>query len=303
MAVSFLWNIGTQLYLAAYGYKLPASRDYLNSTLKQSDRDIVNYTFSDGEEVYSILEYAVKEENLKVFSKLQQLKVPFVDRFALKYGNILHFYLDCLQDNFPHNEALLILILDNLQYIDQQDTVYLATPLEFALKKMARFDKFDWGIIETLFNYGAKIDENPSLKKIPLEFLCDVGEHWIGRRSFNEEKQFLKRLTDYLQLEKKHYPYSKSSLSLELFKIHTRGFRSKCVEIAATINGGHNSSQQVSQLIENMREYHSYFEILIKQSKFKDCFSLHPFVKAVQNNSDPLAQQAFMQFKSWGLPD
>lgn len=306
------------------------------------------YTFKgSGGNFYHILEIAVVFEDLAAVSKLKQLGVPFaVNDYALKFGNILHYYLNHLpEDDFKPHIELLNLIIDNIPDINLKDNVYYATPLEFALCTMSDFENVHWDVIETLLKRGAGISKNPVTHQTPLELLCDS----MRCKDFEEGNGLLDRLVTYLKLEKKHHWDSTSGLSLDLFKLQTQHFwgpssgeairmatlayggsraaleknnqriddlllrcdevdeLAKLKELLATARKNNSDSQQtcLCDLIERMVKYHDYFEALVREGEFVECFDpvlLPLFGTAIKGTDNELAHTALRVFKSWGLP-
>lgn len=230
---------GNYAYHKIWGYELEATQKNLDWALQQSRDEILKYTFKDSSGgSYTILEFAVKSGDLQAVRILFQFGADFA--FSPRvFGSILHFYMDCLEENrFPDLEMLHFLI-DKIANIDSQDSHQAGTPLVRALNNMAHFTTVHWSVIEVLLS-RAKVSGHKLLGPSPFEILecSDNDKIFQGKmvRSAEEEIIFLDNLVRYAELEKK-YRGSNCHLTFEAFKLHTSNLRQTFSQIAINRSG------------------------------------------------------------------
>jgi|GEM_PF-5221624 len=212
-------------YYMVYGYDLKGNSENLKWALQQNQNDILKYKFKDFFHTYTILEFAIKNGDLSAVRAVVALGANLEYSPARGTGGMLHFYMDCLEENSPPNLEILNFLIDKISDINVVEAGYFRTSLECALENMSHYKKIHWSVIELLLLKGAKITKNEYTTRTPFAVLKDSHSHKIhqGRlmRSYEEEIIFLDHLSEYIELEKKYYTDSKSCMTLEEFKLHT----------------------------------------------------------------------------------
>jgi hypothetical protein len=236
---SYVQKVSDYAYYLTYGHELNATQQNLNWALKQNREDILKYLFKDAFKTYSILEFAVKCADFHAARFLFELgTAPGFS--TTDSGNILYFYMNCLEENRQPNIELLNFLLD--KFADDQAVAphYLQGALELAIENMVHFKKIYWDVIEILFQRGANIQEKDSAFRTPFMILKHAHTHKVELgemiRSLQEEITFLNHLVRYLKLEKKYCPDSKSALTLEEFKAHTFNQRARFDKAAISMS-------------------------------------------------------------------
>ncbi len=235
----FAGIIRDQVYYSVYGHELNATSDNLKWALQQAPGDVLKYRFKDGFKTYTILEFAVKCDDIPATQALFELGADPEDSPASTLGSIVHFYMDCLREDADPNLEMLNLLLEKISDVNVSEAALGYTPLERALKVMGSFNKIHWDVIETLLQKGGRITEE-FWGITPFKVLVDSSDHKITRgldlsehriirgdmsRSFDEEKLFFRHLVDYITLERKYHPTTDSHLSLDQFKFFAGNFR------------------------------------------------------------------------------
>ena len=115
-------------YHAVYGYELNATEDNLKWAFKHSPEEVLKYTFREGSNVYTILEFAVKcNTTPSVIGLLEHGADP--EHSPSSSGSILHFYMDCLKEDTKPNLEMLRLLLDHISDINVTETKYRLSEL------------------------------------------------------------------------------------------------------------------------------------------------------------------------------
>ncbi len=215
-------GIGNYAYYLRYGYELSATKENLDWAIKQPEKEMLKYTFKEGNCSYSILEFAVGSNDLPSVGILAQCGADM--NFSEKvHGHLTFFYMKCLKENSPPNLAILTILLSKM-YINTRETLYFRTSLEFALEVMVSFKKIHWDVVETLLAKGAQISRGPFTS--PFTILQKSYREKIEGQSLEAERLYFEKLICYLELEKKYHPNSTSSLTLGEFKCRTPMSRS-----------------------------------------------------------------------------
>jgi hypothetical protein len=263
------------------GYELKLTSDNLHWALQQGD-EAVKYTFIEGFQKYSLLEFAIKSQDFPAVVKAVELGAKPTHSTAREGGNLLHFYVESLEEDIPSDIYILLLLLES-NSVNSLELGECRTALECALKHMAGFVEIHWQVIETLLERGCRIIRNLWTNQTPFEVLVDTFQKNFNFRNRTSTKEFafLKNLTCYLELEKKYYPHTDSSLSLEKFKEITSTIRSQFSSEAHPASLSDSSkpsphSEQQCEYCDSVSNflyiYNSCFNKLVKDHCFTECF-------------------------------
>ena len=309
-------RIAQQVYGWAYGYPDPllieGTPENLKKAIREKGKDVFQCTFKVNNTSYSAAEYCVKINDTTSMQKLIELGAK--EEFDKPSSRpIVHFYIECLSER--GDLVMLHLLLDHTD-VNQEDAGYFHTALEHLLEiPLDPENEMHLNAIEVLFQRGARI--HSVCGTTPFEVLKRSynGRIWDGTtpmRSVVEEKTFLFRLANYLDLERNYHPESDSALTFEEFQFHSQNLNrdftilpiwmdtsfvsfaiSECVkdqELLVSLPEGkreeftsiaksflraqnYRQSQQAAQIFLNLEQYYFLFKKLCKQGTFKDCFS------------------------------
>ncbi len=282
--------IGDGAYHLIWGHALNATPNNLQWALRQTD--VLQYTFQDGRETYSILEYAVKSADTEATRTLLELGATVESSRTCSMGTMVHFYMHCLREDTPPNLDILNLLLDKLPDINVEEAGYFCTVLEEALKAMGSFKQIHWNVIETLLARGVRVTDVNGTS--PFSILLHAHDHKITYgfdrrsplmlRSAEEEKTFLANLATYVILEKKYYPDSPSGLTLKEFEFHTSHLlmafatTQSNIAISAASKSSYFDEEEGKLSIDYLRfagtivSYNFAFNVLVQDASFKDYF-------------------------------
>jgi hypothetical protein len=254
--------------------------------------------------VYTPMEYAIKIGDLE---SLQFL----LDRLPSFPDSLPFFYMECLQEKIPANLGILRLLLSRMSDINvERDPRFNGNEnlLDFAISNMARLTTLHTHVIEELFKQGAKVlksktttpfkqlksylinqEENPLAMVVQVAFSPNKK---IGSIICLEKTHelFLKRLHQYVELEKKYDPQPTSHLTLKEFKEHqcelehcfqAIQFFSQALNLQAHNRLVFQDSKleltphlaKILQIFYHKIVAHSlFFNTLVIEGKFEDCF-------------------------------
>jgi hypothetical protein len=348
-------KIADNAYYMVWGYELKATPENLKWALQQNKNDILKYKFKDSFHAYTILEFAIKCGDLSAARTVVESGADLEYSPASGMGSILHFYMDCLEENTPPNLELLNFVIDNISDINVEEAGYFRTPLECALENMSHYKKIHWSVIEVLLQRGSRITENEYTSRTPFAVLKDAHSHKIQYghliRSYEEEIIFLDHLIEYAKLEKKYYVNSNSSLTLEEFKLHTSNLQAVFSRAAISMSCSSFISEAVNSLSDDLQRpdfleetdihpsdeeiaefkqlvisckndfyrqnkrdcsnighafilYHKYFQSLVKEGDFKECFEswqLASILPAIKKNVSAQTNILLRLLDLWGL--
>ncbi len=216
-------NIGDYAYYLAYGHELSGTPANLKWALQQAPQDVLKYSFKEQFHTYSILEYAVKCGDAAAVKALFQLGAEA--RFSEAswcMGNIVHFYIEDLEEEKAPNLDVLNLLLDELfkEDINDESGGNFQTALEYALKEMSDYRSMHWGVIITLLDRGVRItSENGSTPSQVLQATSNWKSEGCSPLDIQRDVKLLRHLVVCRALEKKYYPDTQSGLTLEEFKV------------------------------------------------------------------------------------
>lgn len=250
-------KISDNAHYLVYGYEVKATPENLRWALAQRQEDILKYKFKDSFQTYTIIEFAVKCGDYSSTCTLVELGANLGFSAASGTGTLLHFYMDCLEENTAPNLDLLHLLIDKID-INIEEGGWFCTSLERAVTKMAHFKKVHWDVVEILLKRGSRITVNEYTRSSPFMILEDCDFHRIkhGRmiRSAEEEITFLRNLSTYAELQRKYHPLSDCSLTLEAFNFHTSNLHDLVTHIAITMSTFAFFSDSVDSFAESLEE-------------------------------------------------
>ena len=257
--------------------EIPGTRENLQNAIKQYGKNILQFHFNEYFQNYTPLEYAIKigdpEAVRAILSFGSDLHSPQVK------GSIAYFYLFQLSTNPQLAEKF-------------KDFPEL---LEFAVKKMFQNKKIDWEIIDILLPMGLKMDHAGNSTIFVMFRNCDSArEEW----DFNGPAivPHITNLQAYLKMEKSVYNNSTSGLTaadfqtclaeVTKFKLESVGFsisaETDALSSTKDMKALSEESRDVAEesksddkadiICHFMRDCLVWFEDLVKEGNFKDCF-------------------------------
>jgi len=260
-AIFYVNQLTDATYRLVWGYELDATPNNLKWALQQNKTEILKYKFKKGLTTYTILEYAIKCDDLATTRTLIELGAN-LEYCPLSSSSVLHFYVDCLDENIPPNLDLLNFLIDKISNINIEDSSYFRTTLEYVLEKMARYKEMHWSVVEILLQRGSRITENIYNRSCPFTILKDSYPHQRTHdriiRNVEEEIVFLERLIKYAELEKKIHNDSNRRLTLEEFEFHTANIRSAFIRAATSICKSTTLSDQIDSLWHQLQKRASF---------------------------------------------
>jgi hypothetical protein len=239
--MSCLWNAVQKIGEAAYGltfgpnpFHIEGSLNNLQRAIEEKGKDVIHYKFKDYFQTYSPLEFAVKINDKKSAATLINFGSK-VEESSQGFRTVLHFYMDCLNEQTSPDLEMLDLLLDGISDVNLRDERTALTPLEHALKQMRCYAAPHWSVIGRLLQKGATIKE--VCGTTPFMIVRDEHTHYREMvRSFEEEKLYLQNLETYLSLEKKYHPDSDSGLTFKEFLSQTSGIRNSISTFATCMD-------------------------------------------------------------------
>ncbi len=216
---------------AVYGtpdpFLIDGSKETLQDAIEVHGKDVLQCKFKENYQTYSAFEYAVKLGDRKSAQDLISLGAC-VDDSKRSFGTMVHFFVDCLEENTEPDLELLELLLDNISDVSLRDAGDFCTSLEHALKHMANYKEIRWNVIELLLKKGVSITEEYStpFKVLQDSFSCEYLHGHRVPKSPEKEREYFNKLTKYLELEKKYHPNSESGLTFEEFNENSSAIKS-----------------------------------------------------------------------------
>lgn len=224
--MSAIYNAASSIYHWAFGgdpFLIEATPENLKRAILEKGQDVFQYKFKARSSTYSTVEYCVKLNDKTSMKKLIELGAD-AELNKSRLTPILHFYIDCLNDDEPADLEMLQLLLDHTD-IDQEDIGMFYTPLEHLLAVEGRKGVMHFNVIRVLLQRGARISSDADTSAFKILKSSHNDKIWNGafiNRSAEEERIFLSNLVKYLELERQFHPLSESAMTLEEFQFHSQ---------------------------------------------------------------------------------
>ncbi|MBJ7449448.1 MAG: hypothetical protein JHC93_03705 [Parachlamydiales bacterium] len=308
---------------------LKITPENLSSVIDELGIRVFEIQIKEDFQVYTPLEYAVKNGDLTSVLFLLDLKKQCENPNFSEAGTIIHFYISLLKENTPPSLQVLAYLLQFIPEWNEVNPHTNRTPLEEAFVIMRMYSKVHWNVIKLLI--VAEMSNGTSTKSNAFQVVNRLGHDddftLPQLEQAKRETRFLNNLCYFKDFEEFFKSKDLSFLEIDEYRIHSRQIYSHIFELIKVIREykkfperkpeeitnptGHLKfiyARTQAELVENfavvffMQRWH--FQSLVKTGEFKKCFNteiLNEIIDFLSQQKTELSIVLISSLKKWGL--